>query len=191
MTSRHKTETRHHPEGKTCHHFAYHGLTCDQYDELLARAKGHCEICGIAQEETPRGQLVVDHFHGQRGASFIRGMLCDYCNGAVMPCVDGLKVWGASSRKWEARARAYEADSWQAPSPEALLQMAARREMLPKYAPHRRFNREKALAITIPARRGVPAMADSLRKWLTPSELAELVGLLSEEAGDADQDRPA
>ena len=44
--SLYKTETRHHPEGKLCHHFAYHGLTCDEYDAMRARCGGRCEICG-------------------------------------------------------------------------------------------------------------------------------------------------
>lgn len=52
-----QTETRHHAEGKTCFHFMGYGLTCDEYDALRARAAGHCEICGIAEGDTPRGAL--------------------------------------------------------------------------------------------------------------------------------------
>lgn len=184
MTSLYKTETRHHPDGKTCHHFVYHWLTCDQYDALRARADGKCEICGIPEEDTPRGYLVVDHFEADDGRiRFIRGMLCDGCN-AVMSCVDGLKVWGAN-RKWEAKAREYEANSWEKPSPEALARMAARTEMAPKYAPRSRYDRSRANVIPVPARRGVPVMAESLRRWLTPDELAELAALLADEASDA------
>jgi hypothetical protein len=130
-----RTETRHHELGKVCHHFAYHGLTCDEYDALRARAAGHCEICGIAEEDTPRGFLVVDHFQQDR-ISFIRGLLCDRCNSGVMVCLDGRKVWG-TNRRWEARARAYEQNSWQRPSPAALKALAARTELLAKYDPRR------------------------------------------------------
>lgn len=176
MTSPLKTETRHHPLGKTCHHFYYHGLTCDDYDALRARANGHCEICGIAEEETPRGALVVDHFQKGR-ISFIRGMVCDKCNTGVMSCLDGMKVWG-TNRKWEQRARLYEANSWERPSAAAIEALAARTEMLPKQAPPRRFDRSRVNAISIPSRRGVQAMADRLRAYLTPQEIEELAEML-------------
>jgi hypothetical protein len=123
-----KTETRHHPLGKTCHHFEYHHLTCDEYDDLRARAGGHCQICGIAEEDTRRGFLVVDHFRGRK-TRVIRGLLCDLCNTTVMRCIDGSRVWGDDARKLEARAREYERASWQVPSEEARQEMAARVEM--------------------------------------------------------------
>jgi hypothetical protein len=114
------TETRHHPEGKTCHHFQYHGLTCDEYDELHARADGHCEICGTPEAETGGRRLVVDHFQDwATRARFIRGLICDKCN-VVMSCVDGHKRWGAN-REWKERAHAYQANSWQQPTPEQWL----------------------------------------------------------------------
>lgn len=185
MPSLRNTETRHHPDGKTCHHFFFHGLTCDQYDDLLDRANGCCEICGVAGKETPRGFLVVDHYHGKKVASFIRGMLCDYCNGTVMACVDGLKVWGPVSRKWEAKGREYEANSWQRPTPAQLTEMAERTEKPPKNPPRRMPTRDTLTSITLPARKGVPAMAECLFRWLTPDELAELTALLSVAADDS------
>jgi hypothetical protein len=175
-----RTEVRHHPEGKTCHHFYYHGLTCDEYDLLRARADGRCEICGIPEAETPRGSLVVDHFQKDQ-ISFIRGMLCDRCNNGVMNCIDGFKVWGAN-RKWEAAARRYEANSWEKPSAAALEAMAARTEMLPKGQPVRPFDRSRVNVISIPSRRGVPAMADRLRVCLTADERLRLAELLMTEA---------
>lgn len=185
MTSPYKTETRHHPDGKLCHHFAHHRLTCDEYDALRARAAGRCEICGIAEEHTPRGVLDVDHFEA-RGVRFTRGLLCRKCNSGVMACIDGRKVWGAN-RKWEAKAREYEANSWEKPPPRALELMAARVEMQPKDPPRRPPSRATANVIPVPARRGVPAMADCLRKWLTPEELNKLVGLLFADSPDAAQ----
>ncbi|HMG63713.1 MAG TPA: endonuclease domain-containing protein [Streptosporangiaceae bacterium] len=183
MTSR-KTETRHSPTGKTCHHFLFHRLACDEFDALSARANGHCEICGAAEEDTKRGSLVVDHFYAP-GAYVIRGMLCDWCNTTVMACIDGKKVWGTETRKWEAKGHEYEANSWDALTPEVLVLMAARKEKRPKNAPRRAQSRETMTAISIPARRGVPAMAASLREWLTPVELAELAALLSGDPTDA------
>jgi hypothetical protein len=182
VTSPYKTETRHHPLGKTCHHFQYHGLMCNEYDALHARSDGHCEICGIAERDTPRGHLVVDHFQSH-GVRFTRGMICDRCNGGVMPCIDGRKVWGAN-RKWEAKAREYEANSWEKPSREALVLMAARTEKLPKNPPRPAPTRATTNVIPVPARHGVPAMVESLRKWLTADELAELGRLLAMESAN-------
>ncbi|MFH8627789.1 endonuclease domain-containing protein [Streptomyces vietnamensis] len=132
-----QTETRHHPLGKTCHHFIHHELTCDQYDELRARAAGHCELCGLAEEETGGRRLVVDHFEGD-GVSFVRGMLCDRCN-STMSCLDGNKPWGPK-RIWEEAARAYEARSWQQPTLEQATRAVAVRE-------RRRAHRESIAAI--------------------------------------------
>jgi|HubBroStandDraft_6_1064221.scaffolds.fasta_scaffold159466_5 hypothetical protein len=183
MTSLYKTETRHHPSGGTCHHFAFHGLTCDEYDALRARANGRCEICGIAEEDTPRGVLVVDHFE-EKGVRFIRGMICGRCNSGVMSCIDGRKVWGAN-RRWEAKAREYEANSWEKPSPEALALIDARTEKLPRKRALPRPVRARVNAICIPSRQGVPAMAVALRRWLSPDELAELASLLGGDVPDA------
>jgi hypothetical protein len=105
------TETRHHRQGKTCHHYAFHGLTCDEYDALKERAAGCCELCGLPEEATGGRRLVVDHFaDAQQGLRFVRGLICDKCN-VVMSCLDGTKPWG-SKRTMEAQALAYEARSW-------------------------------------------------------------------------------
>lgn len=120
-----RTETRHHALGKTCHHFQYHRLTCDEYDKLHARAGGQCELCGTAQKETGGKRLVVDHFELD-GARFVRGLLCDKCN-AVMSCLDGTKTWG-QNRSWETLALAYEAKAWQQPTAEQWVRIQAIRE---------------------------------------------------------------
>lgn len=119
-----RTETRHHPLGKTCHHFAQHSLTCDQYDELLARASGHCELCSLPEAETGGKRLVVDHFQGG-GVYLVRGLICDRCN-STMSCLDENKPWGPK-RTWEAAAWAYEARSWQRPTPEQMALIEAER----------------------------------------------------------------
>lgn len=177
MTSLSTTETRHHPEGKTCFHFTFYRLTCDEYDALRVRANGRCEICETPEAETDQHRLVIDHFHGKNRTSFVRGLLCDPCNYGVMACIDGVREWG-ENRKWEARAREYEANSWQQPSPAALAQMAARREKLPRPRRRRSPDRSRTNVISFPSRRGVPVMAEALREWLTPEEINELVAIL-------------
>jgi hypothetical protein len=176
MTSTRKTETRHRSDGKTCHHFQYHGLTCDDYDALRARANGHCEICGIAEEETRRGVLEVDHCEMQ-GLHVVRGLLCHYCNNVVMCCLDGGKPWSEASRRWESKAREYADNPWHELTPEVLAAAAARREE----REHRKREREQPKVMQVPMKRGVPAMARCLRKWLTPRQVAELARLLAEE----------
>lgn len=131
-----RTETRHHLLGRTCHHFTQHSLTCDQYDELLARAAGHCELCGLPESETGGKRLVVDHFQGG-GVYLVRGLICDRCN-STMSCLDENKPWGPK-RTWETAARAYEARSWQQATLEQMARVAAERE-------RRREHREQIAA---------------------------------------------
>lgn len=113
--SRH-TENRHTEPGKICHHFFTYNLTCDEYDQLRARANGHCEICKTPERETTRGLLVIDHFQGG-GVAFVRGLLCDKCN-AVMARHDRAMVWGPATLPWAEQARAYHLNAWALPSAE-------------------------------------------------------------------------
>lgn len=49
-------------------------LTCEEYDDLVLRAEGRCDRCGI-----PYAGLVIDHDHGA-GNWAVRGLLCRSCN---------------------------------------------------------------------------------------------------------------
>ena len=58
-----------------------YGISSVEYDEMLAKQKGCCAICGRSGPGgRRRGHLVVDHNHvtGQ-----IRGLLCHPCNTAL------------------------------------------------------------------------------------------------------------
>lgn len=67
----------------TCHHRIYR-LTCEQFDELLALAGEHCQVCGIAEADTVPGYLYIDH-DNRRGDGFdhVRGLACAKCNSAL------------------------------------------------------------------------------------------------------------
>jgi hypothetical protein len=104
-----RSQNRHSASGSPCHHFVYHHLTCDQYDELVARSGGRCEMCQTPIPMTGGRRLVVDHFQSSLPRMrIIRGMLCDACN-ATMSCLDGTKRWGPRRAFLEPRARAYQA----------------------------------------------------------------------------------
>jgi Recombination endonuclease VII len=67
------------PHG-TCHHKIY-GMGCDEFDRLLARAQGKCEVCGkVAEDGSIRRILTIDHDH-RYGPEAVRGLVCDQCNG--------------------------------------------------------------------------------------------------------------
>lgn len=52
-----------------------YGLTHEQYQQMLERCGGLCEIC---REPMPKGgNLNVDHCHARNK---VRGLLCDNCN---------------------------------------------------------------------------------------------------------------
>jgi len=185
MTPRHAqrlTGLGHNSPPLRCHHWAVYRLTCEEYESVRRHAEGCCGICKTPEAETRRGILHVDHFHGQNGVWFIRGMLCGWCNQSVMQCFDGLKPWNPVNRQYEDAAREYERNSWEKPSEEALRQMAARTEMMPKSKRPHLPPRSVLRSIAVPARQGVPAMAERLRHYLTPDELVQLIELLREEA---------
>lgn len=52
------------------------GMTCGDYERMLADQSGLCGICGTA-EPGGRGRFHVDHDHS---AGTIRGLLCNGCN---------------------------------------------------------------------------------------------------------------
>lgn len=51
-----------------------YALTCDEFEQLVKRAEGRCDRCGVVYPN-----LVVDHDHGL-GPRGVRGMLCHRCN---------------------------------------------------------------------------------------------------------------
>lgn len=61
-----------------CQHKKYQ-LDCADYEALLLRARGCCEICGASGAETPHGHLVIDH-DAAVGDWAVRGLLCSRCN---------------------------------------------------------------------------------------------------------------
>jgi hypothetical protein len=69
------------PKGRPCSHRVYQ-LECDDYDRLVARAGGKCQICGTAPEQTKHGFLVIDHDDAV-GQWAVRGLLCSTCNSAL------------------------------------------------------------------------------------------------------------
>jgi hypothetical protein len=94
-------------------------MRCPEYDALLARAGGRCEMCGSKESETPRGRLVIDHKHRTIGMQ-VRGLICDHCN-AVMGRYDA----GRRISPAEADAcRAYAAASWHQ-QPRTHIQLVA------------------------------------------------------------------
>lgn len=66
------------PGHETCHHRLY-ALTCNQFEALLARAAGRCELCCKPAAAEYNGKLVIDH-ESRIGWEAVRGMLCQKCN---------------------------------------------------------------------------------------------------------------
>lgn len=68
------------PGHETCNHKVYQ-LLCAEFEALLARANGRCEICQVPAEETAKGKLVIDHQYGTAaGLGAVRGLICVACN---------------------------------------------------------------------------------------------------------------
>jgi hypothetical protein len=62
-----------------CRSHKYYLLSCEDYDRLVERAQGRCELCGVPGAETPHGMLHIDH-DPARGNGAVRGLLCSRCN---------------------------------------------------------------------------------------------------------------
>jgi hypothetical protein len=52
-------------------------ITDEQYESLLKRAKGKCELCGTILTDDGPSREVIDHNH-ETGS--VRGLLCNNCN---------------------------------------------------------------------------------------------------------------
>jgi hypothetical protein len=73
-------ETRGHDDGARCLNHRRYKLSCDQYDDLLKRSGGVCEICRRPLARTRGSRLAIDHL-GPFWA--VRGLLCNGCNGLL------------------------------------------------------------------------------------------------------------
>lgn len=153
-------------------------MTCADFDRLLARAAGRCELCGTPEKETPRGSLVIDHFEGA-GLFFVRGLICDRCN-SVMSRHDRSAAWGPSSLPWADKARAYHLAAFQQPTSEEF-------ERADQYIASRRTYHVKdrayipvapRKAIVIRTDRSMTDAANKLRRHLTDRQRARLIELL-------------
>lgn len=166
-----------------CTHTLY-GLTCEAYDALRDRAEDACEICRTADHETTRGKLIIDHFQGG-GLFFVRGLLCDKCN-SVMSRHDRTAPWGPASLPFKEKARAYHLNAWDKPTAEEL---ARADEFIQSHGTYS-SGRSSPSTPRIHVRTGKPyvrldlgttRIAQKLRRYLTPAQLARVVDLLTEE----------
>jgi hypothetical protein len=75
----------------TCRVHRKYWLTCRQYEQLLRRAGGKCEICGSPDYRNTFGRLYIDHDYSW-GDWAVRGLLCYRCNGSLdYPCMADLR----------------------------------------------------------------------------------------------------
>jgi hypothetical protein len=66
-------------EHSTCTRHRRYALNCGQWDVILERAAGKCEICGVLAADLAWARLHIDH-DPLAGLWAIRGLLCDSCN---------------------------------------------------------------------------------------------------------------
>ena len=54
-----------------------YGISPEQYDALVLRSAGFCELCARQSERSGNMELVLDHDHA---TNRLRGLLCSPCN---------------------------------------------------------------------------------------------------------------
>jgi len=74
-------------------------ITLEAFDELLARQRGGCAICGAVQSAKGRKSLSVDHDHA---TGEVRGLLCSRCNTGIGMFRDEPALLAAAIRYLEA-----------------------------------------------------------------------------------------
>ena len=55
----------------------HYGLSIEEYEALVKKQKGKCQVCGVHESEQKKKRLAVDHSHKTKE---IRGLLCQDCN---------------------------------------------------------------------------------------------------------------
>lgn len=164
-----------------CTHTLY-GLTCEAYDALRDRAEDACEICRTPDHQTTRGKLVIDHFQGA-GLFFVRGLLCDKCN-SVMSRHDRTAPWGPASLPFKEKARAYHLDAWDKPTAEELALADEYIQSRSTYSPIGFPSPRPKIHVRtgkpyVRLDQGTTRIAQKLRKYLSPEQLARVIALLA------------
>ncbi len=82
------------------HRHSWFGLSCGEYEALLAACGQRCQTCSVRSVEAPMSRLVIDH-DGSVGNWAVRGLICQPCN-----------AWLRYDRPDPEWALGYLADPW-------------------------------------------------------------------------------
>jgi hypothetical protein len=67
-----------------------YGITIEKYEQMIEDCGNKCQICGRTPEEIgDLRRLAVDHCHD---TGRIRGILCRWCNTAIVQLQDSIEV---------------------------------------------------------------------------------------------------
>lgn len=83
-------------------------MDCAEFEALRARAGGHCEACGMAEEDAALGKLVIDHAH-EYGLGAVRGLVCSRCNSLLSSAEYNMTPTQRGHTPW---LRRYMANAW-------------------------------------------------------------------------------
>lgn len=165
------------PAHSTCTHRKYR-LTCAQYEVLVSRAAGACEVCGKEGHLTTKrankgpwpGRLEIDHDHSL-GAWAVRGLLCADCNRGIDRAENASALAQHNANAFYLTLLGAEVPASGPPEPAAgsvVLDYAFRRwiRLDDGWSPQHRYGWNRAALFTWPA-----LLADSGPHNLTPYPL--------------------
>jgi len=84
--------------GRSCRLKRQHGITSEQYAEILKAQGGGCKICGSKQSNGRWDHLHVDHCHR---SGKVRGILCNKCNTMLGHVDDSVETLLSAARYLE------------------------------------------------------------------------------------------
>lgn len=89
LMRKYNKEGRYKRTAKNCVLKKRYGINIEDYDKIIRRQDGKCDICGIILEEIKKKKRHLDHNHK---TSLVRGILCNRCNMLIGACNENEKI---------------------------------------------------------------------------------------------------
>lgn len=84
------------------------GISIDDYQAIMEKHDGRCDICGTAEPGGPHGKFNLDHCHS---TGTLRGILCRRCNTSIGQFEDSVELLESAIRYLKKPPRTHEMET--------------------------------------------------------------------------------